>query len=163
MKAVARFFDREVLRGLTESDIISSIPCLREVVGDRAILRALHFLRENERVEKQEAALLSGDFATFLGLVLESGRSSFEYLQNVYTVKNVTEQGLSLALGVTSGILADKGCAWRVHGGGFAGTIQAFVKAEYAEAYREVMDSVLGEGAVMMLSVRPVGATEITL
>ena len=163
MKAVAAFFGREVLRGLTESDIISSIPCLRATVGDRAILRTLHFLRENERVEKQEAALLQGDFPTFLSLVLESGRSSFEYLQNVYTVKNVEEQGLSLALGVTSGVLADQGCAWRVHGGGFAGTIQAFVKDELAEAYRQVMDAVLGEGSVMMLSVRPVGATEITL
>lgn len=163
MKAVAAFFGKEVLRGLTESDIISSIPCLRESVGDRAILRALHFLRENARVEKQEAALLGGDFPAFLTLVLESGNSSFEYLQNVYTVKNVEEQGLSLALGVTAGVLAGKDCAWRVHGGGFAGTIQAFVKAELAEEYRSVMDAVFGEGAVMMLSVRPVGATEIVL
>ncbi|MBQ4324949.1 MAG: galactokinase [Clostridia bacterium] len=163
MKAVASFFGREVLRGLTESDIVSSIPVLREAVGDRAILRALHFLRENERVSAQVAALKEQDFDAFLSLVLESGASSFRYLQNVFTVKNVGEQGLSLALAVTEGLLQGKGCAWRVHGGGFAGTIQAFVKTEYAEEYRAVMDSVFGEGAVMMLSVRPEGATEIKL
>ena len=81
----------------------------------------------------------------------------------MFTVKNVTEQGLSLALAVTEGLLDGKGCAWRVHGGGFAGTVQAFVKAELAEDYRTVMDSIFGTGAVMMLSVRPVGATEIAL
>ena len=130
---------------------------------DRAILRALHFLRENARVEKQVDALRRGDFDTFLALVIASGNSSFKYLQNVFTVKNVTEQGLSLALAVTEGLLDGKGCAWRLHGGGFAGTIQAFVKAELAEDYRTVMDSIFGTGAVMMLSVRPVGATEIAL
>ncbi len=163
MKAVAHFFGKETLRGLAESDIIASIPLLRPVVGDRAIMRSLHFLRENARVNRQEAALQAGDFPTFLSLVLASGQSSFEYLQNVYTVKNVEEQGLSLALCVTSGILHGKGCAWRVHGGGFAGTIQAFVKEEYAEEYASVMNAVFGAGAVMMLSVRPVGATEIKL
>ncbi len=163
MKAVAAFFGKDVLRGLTESDIISSIPVLRASVGDRAIMRALHFLRENARVTEQAKALKTGDFPAFLSLVRASGDSSFKFLQNVFTVKNVSEQGLSLALAVTEGLLADKGCAWRVHGGGFAGTIQAFVKCEYAEEYRAVMDAVFGEGAVMMLSVRPVGATEIVL
>lgn len=163
MKAVAAALGQEVLRGLTESDIISNIPLLRGTVGDRAILRALHFLRENDRVAKQTEALRRGDFDTFLTLVIASGNSSFRYLQNVFTVKNVAEQGLSLALAVTEGLLDGKGCAWRVHGGGFAGTIQAFVKAELAEDYRTVMDSIFGAGAVMMLSVRPVGATEITL
>ena len=158
---VAAALGQEVLRGLTESDIIANIPILRGTVGDRAILRALHFLRENARVEKQVDALRRGDFDTFLALVIASGNSSFKYLQNVFTVKNVTEQGLSLALAVTEGLLDGKGCAWRVHGGGFAGTIQAFVKAELAEDYRTVMDSIFGTGAVMMLSVRPVGATEI--
>ncbi len=163
MKAVAAFFGQEVLRGLTESDIISSIPCLRASVGDRAIMRALHFLRENARVEAQAEALRAGDFDAFLALVRASGDSSFKFLQNVFTVKNVEEQGISLALAVTEGLLADKDCAWRVHGGGFAGTIQAFVKTEYAEEYRSVMDAVFGEGAVMMLSVRPLGATELVL
>lgn len=163
MKAVAAALGQEVLRGLTESDIIANIPLLRGTVGDRAILRALHFLRENDRVEKQTEALRRGDFDTFLSLVIASGNSSFKYLQNVFTVKNVAEQGLSLALAVTEGLLSDKKCAWRVHGGGFAGTIQAFVRAELAEDYRTVMDGIFGAGAVMMLSVRPVGATEITL
>ncbi len=163
MKAVAAALGQEVLRGLTESDIIANIPLLRGTVGDRAILRALHFLRENDRVEKQTEALRRGDFDTFLSLVIASGNSSFKYLQNVFTVKNVAEQGLSLALAVTEGLLGDKKCAWRVHGGGFAGTIQAFVRAELAEDYRTVMDGIFGAGAVMMLSVRPVGATEITL
>lgn len=163
MKAVAAALGKEVLRGLTESDVIANIPLLRGTVGDRAILRALHFLRENDRVERQTQALRDGDLDTFLALVLASGNSSFRYLQNVFTVKNVAEQGLSLALAVTEGLLGDKQCAWRVHGGGFAGTIQAFVKAEYADDYRAVMDGIFGSGAVMTLSVRPVGATEITL
>ncbi len=163
MKEVAAFFGQDVLRGISESDLVSSIPVLREAVGDRAILRALHFLRENQRVAAQAEALKSKDFPAFLNLVLESGASSFQYLQNVYTTKNVREQGLSLALAITQGLLADKGCAWRVHGGGFAGTIQAFVKCELAEEYRAVMDSVFGEGAVMMLSVRPEGAVEICI
>ena len=163
MRAVAHFFGQEVLRGLSESDVVSSIPALRTAVGDRAIMRALHFLRENARVEKQVEALKAQNFPAFLEQVIASGNSSFKYLQNVFTVKNVEEQGLSLALAVTEGLLADKGCAWRVHGGGFAGTIQAFVKQEYADDYCAVMNSVFGDGAVMMLSVRPVGATEITL
>lgn len=163
MKAVAKVFGQSVLRGLTESQIIASVPLLRGTVGDRAILRALHFLRENRRVEEEVAALQKGDFPAFLSLVLASGNSSFEYLQNVFTVKNVGEQGLSLALAVTEGLLGGKGCAWRVHGGGFAGTVQAFVKREYVDDYRAVMDSVFGEGSVMTLSVRPVGATEIVV
>jgi galactokinase len=163
MKAIAHFFGQEVLRGLTESDVVSSIPALRSVVGDRAIMRALHFLRENERVEKQVEALRAQNFDAFLSQVIASGNSSFKYLQNVFTVKNVGEQGLSLALAITEGLLQDKGCAWRVHGGGFAGTIQAFVKQEYADDYCAVMNHIFGDDAVMMLSVRPVGATEITL
>ena len=163
MKAVAAAFGKETLRSLSEKEILSALPILRGTVGDRAILRALHFFRENDRVEKQTAALQNGDFPAFLSLVLASGNSSFEYLQNVYTVKNTAEQGLSLALCLTDGLLAGKDCAWRVHGGGFAGTIQAFVKREYAEDYRAVMNHTFGEGAVMTLSVRPVGATEIVL
>lgn len=163
MKAVAAAFGKETLRALSEKEILSALPVLRGTVGDRAILRALHFFRENDRVEKQTAALQNGDFPAFLSLVLASGNSSFEYLQNVYTVKNTAEQGLSLALCLTDGLLAGKDCAWRVHGGGFAGTIQAFVKREYAEDYRAVMNHTFGEGAVMTLSVRPVGATEVVL
>ena len=148
---------------LTEEDILAKAPELRSQVGDRALLRSLHFIRENARVEKARATLLSSDVDAFLGLVLESGRSSFQYLQNVYTTKNVEEQGLSLALAVTEGALAGKGCAWRVHGGGFAGTIQAFVRREYVDEYRALMDSVFGDGATMILRIRPEGAVRIEL
>ncbi len=161
MKAVAKEFGRDALRGLTEDDIIAKIPELREKVGDRAILRALHFIRENERVGVIRGALKASDVAGFLSGVLASGTSSFEYLQNVYTTINVKEQGLSLALAITDGYLSDKGCAYRVHGGGFAGTIQVFIKNEYTDGYCKLMDSVFGEGAAMKLRIRPVGACRL--
>jgi len=163
MKAVAAYFGQKVLRGITESELIENAPVLRRTVGDRALLRAFHFVRENGRVAKQADALKRGDFAAFLDGVNESGRSSFMYLQNVYTNLNVSEQGLSLALALTDGLLSGKGCAFRVHGGGFAGTIQAFVKRELSEGYTEVLDSVFGAGSVMRLSIRPRGAVKIDL
>ena len=163
MKAVAAYFGRDVLRGVTESELIANAPLLRRTAGDRALLRALHFVRENDRVLAQAAALEKGDLSAFLDGVNASGRSSFMYLQNVYTNANVTEQGLSLALAVTDGLLSGKGCAFRVHGGGFAGTIQAFVKRELSAGYIEVLDSVFGTGSVMRLSIRPRGAVKIDL
>ena len=163
MKAVAAAFGREVLRGLSEADIRKKIPELRKTVGDRAILRALHFVRENDRVAQAARALRAGETDTFLSDIRASGDSSFKYLQNVYTTQNVAEQGLSLALAVTEGLLDGKGCAWRVHGGGFAGTIQVFVKREYADDYRREMDAVFGEGAAMVLHIRPAGAVRIDL
>ena len=163
MKAVAAYFGRDVLRGVTESELIANAPLLRRTAGDRALLRALHFVRENDRVLAQAAALEKGDLPAFLDGVNASGRSSFMYLQNVYTNANVTEQGLSLALAVTDGLLSGKGCAFRVHGGGFAGTIQAFVKRELSAGYTEVLDSVFGTGSVMRLSIRPRGAVKIDL
>jgi len=161
MKAVAHSFGKDVIRGLTEADIITKAPELREKVGDRAILRALHFVRENARVEVARDALKSGELDKFFATILASGRSSFEYLQNVYTTINVREQGLSLALAITDGYLSGKGCAFRVHGGGFAGTIQAFVKNEYLDGYVALMNSVFGEGAAMPLNIRPVGAAKL--
>ena len=163
MKAVAAYFGQNALRGITESELIENAPVLRRTVGDRALLRAFHFVRENGRVKKQADALKRGDLAAFLDGVNESGRSSFMYLQNVYTNLNVSEQGLSLALALTDGLLSGKGCAFRVHGGGFAGTIQAFVKRELSEGYTEVLDSVFGAGSVMRLSIRPRGAVKIDL
>lgn len=163
MKAIAAYFERDVLRGITESELIANAPLLRRTAGDRALLRALHFVRENERVLAQAAALEKGDLPAFLDGVNASGRSSFMYLQNVYTNANVAEQGLSLALAVTDGLLTGKGCAFRVHGGGFAGTIQAFVKRELSAGYTEVLDSVFGAGSVMRLSIRPRGAVKIEL
>ena len=136
---------------------------LRRTAGDRALLRALHFVRENERVQKAADALKRSDVKSFLQFVIASGDSSYKYLQNVYTVKNTEEQGLSLALALSDGLLAGRHSAYRVHGGGFAGTTQAFVPSELAEDYRMITESVFGEGACMMLSIRPVGATEITI
>ena len=161
MKAVAEALGRPVLRGLTEADILAAVPTLRGVTGDRAILRALHFVRENARVGCIRDALKRGDVACFLDGIRMSGRSSFEYLQNVYTTKNPSEQGLSLALCATEGLLAEVGGAFRVHGGGFAGTIQAFVPNAHAAAYVRAMNDIFGEGAVMPLRIRPVGATRL--
>lgn len=162
MKSVAHEFGREVLRGLTQKDIIDRIPELREKVGDRAILRALHFIAENDRVGEQVEALKAGDRNVFFEGVMASGRSSYQYLQNVYTTKNVSEQGLSLALCVTEAFLSGTGAAWRVHGGGFAGTIQAFVPVELAANYSEYMDGIFGAGSCYTLSVRMSGAIKIS-
>ncbi len=161
MKSVAAHFGKAVLREVDRAELISAIPALREKVGDRAILRALHFMNENERVGAQKAALIAGDLNAFFDLVKDSGKSSFCYLQNVYTTKNLSEQGLSLALCLAEGYLCDKNAAWRVHGGGFAGTIQSYVPSEYVEGYRALMDGVFGEGKCIVLRIRPVGATKV--
>ena len=161
MKSVAAYFGKEVLRDTDENAVLAAIPALREKVGDRAILRALHFFAENRRVAAQKAALKAGDLDTFLANVIASGRSSFCYLQNVYTTKNVSEQGLSLALCLAERVLSGKRAAWRVHGGGFAGTIQAFVPTEDVAEFRAVMDAAFGEGRCMVLRVRPEGALRI--
>ena len=161
MKAVAAHFGKPVLREVTMEELISAIPVLREKTGDRAILRAMHFINENKRVKAQTAALKEGDLDAFFGGVLASGNSSFEYLQNVYTTKNVSEQGLSLALALAQNYLSDKGGAWRVHGGGFAGTTQAFVRNEDVPGYRALMDGAFGEGACLVLKVRAVGAGKV--
>ena len=161
MKAVAKALGREVLRGLSEAEILASAEKLRTTVGDRALLRAIHFVRENERVENARAALKSGDLDKFYQVILASGRSSFQYLQNVYTTINVSEQGLSLALALTDGFLTERGGAFRVHGGGFAGTIQAFVRTEDLESYVALIDSVFGKGSAMPLNIRPLGAVKL--
>ena len=161
MKAVAGLLGGEVLRPYTEEDIIAAIPAIRQKAGDRAVLRALHFVRENKRVEMAREALIAGDVDGFFDCVRRSGRSSFEYLQNVYTTKNPGEQGLSLALALTDGFLAEGEGAFRVHGGGFAGTVQAYIKKERVEDYERLMNSVFGEGAVMKLNIRPDGAVRL--
>ncbi len=158
MKAVAAALGYTVLREASYAELLPQIPALREKVGDRAILRAIHFFFENERVEKQAQALREGDLDTFFAGALASGASSFRYLQNVYTVKNVKEQGLSLALALSEQVLAGKRAAYRVHGGGFAGTIQAFVPVAEVPVYAKAMDAVFGDGACHVLSIRPYGA-----
>jgi len=161
MKAVAAHFGKKVLRELTREEIVSEIPTLREKLGDRAILRALHFMSENERVAYQAETLKSNNIEGFFEGVTASGRSSFCYLQNVYTTKNVNEQGLSLALCLADNYLSGKKAAFRVHGGGFAGTIQAFVPSDEVEGFRALMDSAFGEGACLILRVRRDGALRI--
>ena len=163
MKSVAAVLGREVLRGLEMKDVIENSSLIREKCGDRAFLRAMHFIRENERVGAQVEALKSGDIDAFLAGENASGLSSFCYCQNVYTTKNVSEQGLSVALCITEDFLKGKKSACRVHGGGFAGTIQAFVPVSDTAEYKALMDSVFGEGACHVLSVRRDGAVELTI
>ena len=165
MKTVARELGVSVLRETSAEELERALsengPELREKLGDRAIMRAFHFFAENERVAAQVEALKRGDIDAFKRGVTESGNSSFKYLQNVYTTKNVSEQGLSLALCLTERFLHGTSGVCRVHGGGFAGTIQAFVPASLTEEYRNKMDSVFGEGACHILSVRKNGACRI--
>ena len=161
MKSIAAYFGKPVLRDLSEENLVASLPLLRAQYSDRAILRALHFFAENRRVAAQTEALAKGDIDAFFANVIESGRSSYCYLQNVYTTKNVEEQGLSLALCLSERLLSGKKAAWRVHGGGFAGTIQAFVPTADVTAYREAMDAAFGAGACMVLRIRPVGAIKL--
>lgn len=161
MKRIAEYFGKQVLREVDEQQVIDAIRDLREAFGDRAVLRALHFFAENRRVAAQKAALTAGDLNRFFENVIASGRSSFCYLQNVYTTKNPSEQGLSLALCLAERLLNGKKAAWRVHGGGFAGTIQAFVPSAEVEAFRQEMDAVFGDGRCMVLRIRPVGAVQI--
>ena len=160
MKAVAAHFGKPVLRGLTEEQIISNAATLRKKCGDRAILRALHFIRENKRVERMLEALANENTNEFLSIIKESGNSSANLLQNYYTPKAPAEQGITLACAFANEILGDDG-AYRVHGGGFAGTMQAFVPHERMNAFRETMESVFGKGAVTELSVRPLGACAV--
>ena len=134
---------------------------LREKLGDRAILRAIHFFSENKRVTAQKKALEDGDLALYFENVIASGKSSFCYLQNVYTVKNIREQGLSLALSLAEAYLDSRDGAYRVHGGGFAGTIQAYVKSEDAEGFATLMNAAFGEGACLTLQIRQHGAIKI--
>ena len=161
MKAIAKSLGKSVLREVDEEDIIKSIPALRVEFGDRAIMRALHFFAENRRVAIQKQALTDGDLALYFKNVIASGKSSFCYLHNVYTTKNVSEQGLSLALALAERYLDGKDGAYRVHGGGFAGTIQAYVKAEDADGFAALMNSAFGDGACLILQIRNEGAIKI--
>lgn len=160
MGAVAKAMGKTVLREISYEDFLKALPDLKDKVSDRALLRAIHFYNENIRVEKAVAALENNDFDTFKEVIIESGRSSFMLNQNVYTPKNPTEQKLSLALAVSEDILKGKG-AWRVHGGGFAGTIQAFVPDSLLEKYKNAMESIFGQGSCYVLIIRPVGGTKV--
>lgn len=162
MKSVAEKLGGSYCRDISLEKLLSEIQTLRKEVGDRAILRALHFLQENERVDGQINALQQNDFAAFLALIKASGDSSFKWLQNIYSPKNVTEQGVSLALALTEGYLHEIGeGACRVHGGGFAGTIQVFMPKNKTESYTRLIERVFSEGCVKKLTIRESGATHI--
>ena len=160
MKEVAACFGKDVLRGITFEDILLRMDELREKTGDRAVLRAIHFINEDERVKKCVSALKLDDIDAFLRYIKESGNSSFKFLQNVYCSKDTMHQNVSLALAVSEALLSDNGVC-RVHGGGFAGTIQAFVKDSAVSAYLEGMDRVFGDGACKVLKIRKYGGIKL--
>ncbi len=160
MKSVAKFFGKSELRDITKEQLIENISEVRKACGDRAVSRAFHFFDDNERVGKEAKALKNGDIDGFLRLVTESGNSSFKYLQNIFAAKEPREQGLVTGLYMSESILSGRG-AVRVHGGGFAGTIQAFVPADMAQEYCEKMEKVFGKGSCYKLYIRPAGGTEI--
>lgn len=160
MKLVANYFKKEVLRDVSKEDLLENINMLRDLVGDRCILRALHFINENERVEKEVTALEEGKFETFLQYIKASGNSSFQYLQNVYSNHDIKNQNISIALMLSDMTLDTNGVS-RVHGGGFAGTIQAFVKTEFVEVYKKQMDKVFGNGACKDLKIRKYGGIKV--
>ncbi len=162
MKAVAAYFGKEVLSQVSEEEFIKNIANVKTKVGDRSVLRAIHYFEENKRVIKEAKALEENNFDAFLKQFLASGNSSYKYLQNIYSCKDVTTQPISAALAVSDMILdtPNKGIA-RVHGGGFAGTIQAFVKNEYADEYIKVMNSMFGEGASTKQYIRKYGCVQV--
>ncbi len=160
MESVAKAMGKNVLREIEFDDFKKAIPQLVGKVNDRALLRAFHFYKDNKRVDSAVSALESGDFEAFKTAITESGRSSFMYNQNVYSPKNPTQQKLSLALCVTEDILAGRG-AFRVHGGGFAGTIQAFVPNDLLAEYKEKTEAIFGKGSCHVLIIRPVGGTRV--
>lgn len=160
MEGVAAYFGKKVLRECSKEDIIKNAGDISKKLSERAVIRALHFFGENEKVVLQSEALAKKDFEEFKKLIIASGRSSYMYNQNVYTCKAPKNQPLSLALAVSEQILDGKG-AWRVHGGGFAGTIQAFVPNELIEEYTSVMKSIFGDDACYVLSIRPYGGVQI--
>lgn len=160
MKLVAKHFGQEVLRGITVQDILKEIKALRSELGDRGVLRALHFVNENERVTREVEALKKGNFDQFLNCVKASGDSSYKYLQNVYSNSDVQSQNVSIALATSDVVLQGNGVS-RVHGGGFAGTIQAFVKNDNVEEYKMNMNLVFGEGACSDLRIRKYGGIQV--
>ena len=160
MKKIASLLGYDVLRPVSFEDIMDNIDMLRDKAGDRAVLRAIHFIDESLRAHDEAEALKDGDLKEFLSLVKQSGDSSFKYLQNVYSNKDVTAQNVSLALAVSDTILNPDEVS-RVHGGGFAGTIQAFVKKENAGRYQKYMDKLFGKGSCEILSIRKYGGIRV--
>ena len=160
MKAAAGVLGKEVLHGVTMEELIEKSAEVRKAAGDRAFLRAIHFVNENIRVQQEVAALKAGNFEEFLKVVKASGDSSYKFLQNVYTNHDVQHQNVSIALAISETVLGNNGVC-RVHGGGFAGTIQAFVKNESVAEYKAVMDKVFGTDACQVLKIRKYGGMKV--
>lgn len=162
MKKVAGFFGKEFLRDVEEKEFYERLGEVRKVTGDRAVLRAMHFFDDDRLAVEEAEALRAGDFDSFKKMIRSSGRSSLGRLQNVFASVAPAEQGITLALALTEKVLGEDG-AFRVHGGGFAGTIQAFVPLERLEEYRSALEGVFGKGSCHVLSVRPFGGVKVTL
>ena len=160
MISVAQRLGHGFLRDADQAQFLNSIDLMRGAVGDRAILRAKHFFSENDRVDKEVNALENKEFGEFKKLVIKSGQSSYMYNQNVFSVKDPISQPVSLGLCLCEELLDGKG-AWRVHGGGFAGTIQAFVPLDMLADFKRRMELVFGEGNCYVLSIRPVGGVNV--
>ncbi len=160
MQQIAKFFGKEYLREVDETEFYQNISRLQQLGNDRAILRAIHLFAENKRVEKQVTALMNNDFEEFKRLIKDSGDSSYKYLQNVYVNSDVYHQSISLALALSQTILGDHGVC-RVHGGGFAGTIQAFVENDFVKTYQVEIEKVFGKGSCHILKVRKYGGTKV--
>ena len=162
IKAVAAQFGKEVLTQIDEAEFYARVPQLRQICGDRAVMRCIHFYQENARVPQQVAALREGNFDKFLSLIKQSGCSSWMYLQNVIPAGYKAHQDVAVALGLAEHYLQGRG-AYRVHGGGFAGTIQAFVPFDILDDFVAGMDAALGKGACHVLSIRPQGGVELEI
>ncbi|WP_319542308.1 galactokinase family protein [uncultured Pseudodesulfovibrio sp.] len=162
MCRAARAMGQETARGLTVQQVMSNVTAIRRFAGDRGVLRLIHFIEESDRAQKQGAALQAGDMERFLRLVNRSGDSSWRLLQNCISTTNPLEQGIPLALMLTERFLGGRG-AWRVQGGGFAGTIQAYIPRELVKAYRDFMDGIFKRGAVLPLKIRKPGLDCIRL
>ena len=160
MKAVAATFGMSHLRGLTKEDLIARTGAIRKVCGDRAFLRAMHFVLDNERAQKEAAALKAGDFDAFLKIVKASGESSYMYLQNISVEGAVDNQAVGVALSLCDVLLDGRG-AFRVHGGGFAGTVQAFVPLDMLDSFKATVESAIAPGCCHVLSIRPVGGAVV--
>jgi len=162
LKQICAHFGKSVLREVDEGAFYSALPALRQSCGDRAVLRAIHFFRENARVPLQAEALGRGDFESYLQLMKESGYSSWMYLQNVIPAGRKEDQAVALSLALCQQYLAGRG-GFRVHGGGFAGTVQAFVPFDLLDSFRTGIENTLGAGACHVLSIRQAGGVELTL
>jgi galactokinase len=160
MKAVAATFGKTHLRGISKEDLIARTGAIRKVCGDRAFLRAIHFVLDNERAQQEAAALKAGDFDRFLEIVKASGRSSYMYLQNISVEGAVDNQAVGVALSLCDVLLEGRG-AFRVHGGGFAGTVQAFVPLDMLDSFKATIESAIAPGCCHVLSIRPVGGAVV--